>query len=251
MAKGTPKVQDDIARFGWHVVKVLGDEEGSPFAYTVGLVSRFDHPEIAIFGLNDDLDVMHRVLNALGARVQAGKRFEHGARCRDVLPGVTVRFARLPKSAYRDHLGQALAHHGSDRFAAVQCIWPDPKGRLPWDPKVMPPVLARQPVFLRPDAGPRDPKWPFEAPHSTLVITSRPIATGKQPVRLVGRFEDGTFQFVCETTTDESDVVVTTLGWMLDHDPGLARAAKLEAGQAIRRKEPGTAWRKVVIPAED
>ena len=241
---------DDIARHGWHVVKVLGDEEGAPFAYTVGLASRFAHPEIAIFGLNDDLEVMHRVLNRLGARVEAGKRFEHGARSREVLPGVTVRFARFPRTAYRDHLGQAIAHHGGEAFPAVQCVWPDPKGRLPWDPRVMLPILARQPVFLRPEAGPRDPKWPFEAPHSTLVVTSRPIAIGKEPTRLVGRFADGTLQFVCATTTDEADLVVTTLGWMLDHDPSLARAAKLEPGQAIRRSAPGAAWRKVAIPDE-
>jgi hypothetical protein len=251
MAKRAGVVAEHIEKHGFHVVKVMGDAQYPSFAYSIGLTAAFDHPEIVIFGLNDDLDFMHEVLNQLGARIAKGERFEHGAKKRDVLPGYTCPFARFPRTAFEEHLGQAIAFFGGvDRFRAVQCIWPDPKKRLPWDPRVMPPVLAREPVFLRPDAGPRDPAWPFEEAHSRRALTTIQVVKGKEPVRFVGRFDDGDWQFVCETTQDENDLVVTTLGWLLDHDPSLARAAKVAPGGAIVRKELGGRWKAERVPQD-
>ena len=82
------------------VIKVLSDERSPPFAYTVGL-----DPEIVIFGLNDDLDLMHHVLNEIGIRMSKGEKFEHGDKKKDILPGFVCPFARFPASAYEEHLG--------------------------------------------------------------------------------------------------------------------------------------------------
>jgi hypothetical protein len=249
MAKKPGVVGEHVEKLGFHVVKVMGDEQYPPFAYTIGLTTTFEHPELVVFGLNDDLDFMHELLNQAAARIAKGERFLHGAKKRDLLPGYTCPLARFPRSAFEEHLGQAIVHFGgADRFDAVQCIWPDPKKHLPWDPKVMPPVLARQPVFLRPDAGPRDPVWPFEEGQSRRALTTIQVVTGKEPVRFVGRFDDGDWQFVCETTEDEDDLVVTTLGWLYDHDPTLKRAAKVPPGGAIVRKELGGRWKEERAP---
>lgn len=249
MSKVQKKVASDIREYGWHVMKVFSpDDSGPPFAYTIGLEDTFDHPEVIIFGLNNDLDFMHHVLNDIGVRVKKGERFEHGAKKKNILPGYVCPFARLPKTAFADHLGQAIVWHGSPKFRAVQCIWPDPQKRLPWDPKVILGILEREPVILRPDAGPRDPAWPFALPHSQFAITSRQVATGKEPIRYVGRFADGSYQFVCETTEDEEDIVRTTFGWLYDHDPSIKAAAKLKPGKAIHRTEPGAKWRPAPAP---
>ena len=105
MKKKSPTIAQHIEEHGFHVVKVMGEQAYPPFAYTIGLTVSFDHPEIVIFGLNDDLDFMHEVLNELGARVRGGERFRHGDKKRDVLPGYTCPFARFPASAYEEHLG--------------------------------------------------------------------------------------------------------------------------------------------------
>lgn len=190
---------------------------------------------------------MHLVLNAIGARMRKGEKFAHGSKKKDILPGYVCELARFPKSAYDEHLGQALKHHGKKPFRALQCIWPDPKKRLPWDPKVMLPILRRQPIFNRSDAGAKDPPWPFAEPHSRVVITSRQVATGKEPIRFAGRFDDGDWQFVCNTTDDEADIVATTLGWVMDHDPSLKAAAKVKPGQAIARSGPRGTWKKTKV----
>ncbi len=60
-------MRSDVEKFGWHVLKIFSDTESAPsFAYTVGLEKTFDHPELVIFGLNDNLELMHKVLNSLG-----------------------------------------------------------------------------------------------------------------------------------------------------------------------------------------
>lgn len=51
------KVLDDVETHGWHVVKVMGDETGPGFGYSVGLWKTFRHPEIIIIGLK--LDLIH------------------------------------------------------------------------------------------------------------------------------------------------------------------------------------------------
>lgn len=246
------RVRADVAEHGWHVIKVFSDgDTGPPFAYTIGLWTTFRHPEVVIFGLNDDLDFMHRVLNGIGARIARGERFAHGDRKGKLLPGYLCPFARFPKCAYAEHLGRAIQYHRGTRFGALQCIWPDPKKRLPWDAKVMPPVLRRQPVFTRPDAGPGDRAWPFPEPHSRWVFTTRQVVEQKQPIRFAGRFrENGEWQFVCDTTEQPEDLVLATLGWALDHDPALARLAKLRPGECAARTGSGKPWKRGTMPVE-
>ena len=70
-------------------------------------------------------------------------------------------------------------------------------------------------------------------------------------MRFAGRFDDGSYQLVCETTDDEDDLVWVTLGWLLDHDPSLRAVASLDLGEAKVRKDPGKPFRRVPPPDED
>lgn len=250
----TPKKRspgENLAEYGWHVAQVFSEDNSyPPFAYTIGLEAKFDHPEVVIFGLNNDLDFMHRVLNGIGSRVEKGEHFLHGSMKKGILPGYTCAFARFPKSAYEDHLGRAIDHYDG-KFRCVQCIWPDPKKKLPWDPRVMLPTLSREPVFLRPDAGPRDPKWPFDDSQSRLVFVTRQVATGAEPIRFAGRFAgSGEWQFVCNTTSDPQDLLLATLGWALDHDRSVAAIAGLRPGQCAERKSAKKPWKRSSMPDE-
>jgi hypothetical protein len=63
-------MRETIRRCGWALQAVLGDEEGPPFVYTVGL-SGFGHPELVLFATAQATAA--RVLNDLGERVRAGR----------------------------------------------------------------------------------------------------------------------------------------------------------------------------------
>jgi hypothetical protein len=239
------RAKKDVAEHGWHVIKVFSDgETGPPFAYTIGFETTFRQPEVVIFGLNDDLEFMHHVLNGIGDRMRRGEKFAHGDVKKKILDGFGCPFVRVPKSAYEEHLGIAMRYHGGTKFRALQCIWPDPKKKLPWDPKVMPPVLRREPILGRPTDA-RERSWPFADSHSRWVFTTRQVVTGAEPIRFAGRFrENGEWQFVCNTTGDENDLVMATLSWALDHDPSLAKIAKLRPGECAERASAKAAWKK-------
>ncbi len=236
--KNRERIRADIEQFGWHVTGVFDpDHRAPPFAYTIGL-RLLKHPEIIIFGLNNDLTFMHRVLNRLGARVRAGERFEHGAtNVPDVLPGYACAFARLPLAAMADHLGQAMAYFESAQLPVVQCIWPDPAGRMPWAFDAPPPLVARQPVFLRPDAGPREPSWPFTQPHSEFVHVSEAFVEGRSPLRSAEHTPQG-WRFRSAGT---QRLIRATLGFVVDREPTVAAVSALEPGHRATRQKTG-AW---------
>ena len=70
MNNRTDRVRADIAAFGWHVVKVLGESDLPEFAYTVGLTNSYAHPEVIMFGAS--LDFMHKTLNVIGSAAKGG-----------------------------------------------------------------------------------------------------------------------------------------------------------------------------------
>ena len=49
------KLLDDVETYGWHVIKVMADETGPGFGYSVGFFRTFGHPEAIIIGLGLDL----------------------------------------------------------------------------------------------------------------------------------------------------------------------------------------------------
>ena len=124
----------DVEDHGWHVVKVLEDDDGPAFDYTVGLQHSFGHPELIVVGL--PLEVAHAVLNVAGQLIRRGVRYSEGPDFDDILENRACVFRTMPESRYRDYLGWALWFYDGASFPALQLIWPDPQGRWPWDPDV-------------------------------------------------------------------------------------------------------------------
>ena len=123
----------DIARVGWHVVKVLegAEDDEPPFAYTVGLTRSYGHPELMIVGL--DLDDMHAVLNDLGDLVKAGRVFAPMDQVAEILEGCLCRIAPVAQNRLAMWVGQALQFYGGAELTLLQCLWPDKHGRFPGD----------------------------------------------------------------------------------------------------------------------
>jgi len=68
--EGEKKLVADIEELGWHVLKVLEDDNGPGFVYSVGLFKTFNHPEIIIVGLK--LDLAHILINNIGVDIKNG-----------------------------------------------------------------------------------------------------------------------------------------------------------------------------------
>lgn len=119
-----------IALHGWTVIAVFptqGDP-GHSFAYTVGLSAK-QLPELAMYGL--PAQVAHPVLNEVARRIVAsGVAPRSGDRVEGVLVG-DVPLVAVDMTDATD-LNLVREVYGAVA-AAVQVVWPDNAGILPWE----------------------------------------------------------------------------------------------------------------------
>ena len=139
------RVLQDVENCGCHVIKVMEDDAGPGFAYSVGLFHNFDHPEILMVGL--DLDLMHGVINNLMDDIRSGTLFDPEKRVADILEGFDCEFREVAVSHYRELLGCAIWLYRGTDFPALQCVWPDMQGHFPWEAGFNPKLRDRQPTY--------------------------------------------------------------------------------------------------------
>lgn len=119
---------DLIDEHGWAVVKV--PELG--LAYSIGLLERFGHPEVAILGL--PVQTAHMIINIIGGLVRGGESFGDGDETASgvLLEGYACAFRAVHPSRFEDYLGQLLDHYPPGDIPVLQCCWPDATGAFPW-----------------------------------------------------------------------------------------------------------------------
>jgi Domain of unknown function (DUF4262) len=141
------KFLSNIETHGWVVTKVFKreGETGPEWAYSTGLFHSYQHPELAIFGL--DLDNMHRIINNIGDAVKSGMSFRPGSEYQEIFARCGCRFQPVNTGFYRNYFGWGIWFYESDPFPVLQCFWPDREGKYPWDSGCVPEVVAAQPLL--------------------------------------------------------------------------------------------------------
>lgn len=132
------KIKGVIEEHGWMVQAVFPteNEPGVPFAYTVGLTAK-GLPELVIAGLPHQ--VAGDLLNT-AAQASLDKPFEAGQTV-DTL--ATVPFRVVPAELAEVNVARDL--YGDDKVTALQLVWPDRNGAVPWEPTWLADTL--QPVY--------------------------------------------------------------------------------------------------------
>lgn len=117
-----------VNHHGWAVQHVGGGELPGevPFSYTVGLTA-LGHPELVIQGM--PYRPAQQLLNILGSEVRKGHRYREDSLTSD--PTGTAAPVALISVLDASELAVATQLYGG--VEALQVIWPDSKGRLPWD----------------------------------------------------------------------------------------------------------------------
>ena len=147
----------DVATHGWIVMRISADSPGPDFAYSIGLVRTYGHPEIIIVGL--PMDVAHQIINDVGAAVRDGTRFKAGETSDAFFNGYDVTFRAVPEYQYGAYLGWGRRFYGNSEFPVLQLVYPDPDGRWPWQEAVTPEFRELQPVL----ADEPEPLWARQA----------------------------------------------------------------------------------------
>jgi hypothetical protein len=145
MDKADRKMLRDIEHYDWHVLKVMEDDEGPAFAFTVGLHHSFKHPEVLMIGL--DLDSMHNILNNIGDDIKKGAKYQAGREYPEIVADYKCSFQKIDKRYYKDYLGTAMSFYNPESFPALQCIYPDKSGRYPWNNKCSKAFREQEPVL--------------------------------------------------------------------------------------------------------
>lgn len=138
----------DVRAFGWHALVVSAEDKGEPsWAFTVGLQHVFGHPEFVVFGL--EFKLMVSVLNRLGARVRNGEVFESGDAVDDLLEGghcTTLREIREEES-FEEYLGYGCWFYQRLSFPALQVVWSDAEGNVPFGDGFDEELAKQQPLL--------------------------------------------------------------------------------------------------------
>jgi hypothetical protein len=125
-------VQEVIDRVGWNVIGVGGGPDSLPFAYTVGLTARFDHPELCLTGPWPQ-NLATVLLNTLGERVKNGERLTEGW-YDDVISMGAVPLMPVTRKAIADNFGLANRYYRENGLMkpldAFQMFLPDKGGRF-------------------------------------------------------------------------------------------------------------------------
>lgn len=112
------------------VIQVPADEQGPPYAFSVGAWRRFGVAEAVVVGLPEEMSPT--LINAYVARAHEGERFVPGQLYNDFFEGVPVTFERVAKGYYPEFLGSAFLLYRNGDFPAVQILVPTPAGSWPW-----------------------------------------------------------------------------------------------------------------------
>ncbi len=152
------RIKDVIRRHGWAIEYVGGgscsfpgcdggDDQGPPFAYTVGLFG-LGHPELLVFGV--DPRTALNLLNDLGDRIRRGDA---------LVPGVTLTFDHWPHRVIPEEVPNAgeivfsanrfYARPDSASVPVLQLSYDDPSGRFPWEKGYSTPEMQPRPGTFR------------------------------------------------------------------------------------------------------
>lgn len=131
------RLQEGIEKRGWIAIPVSAE---IPFCYTVGLTETYDHPEFIMKGRFDP----HQMISIIGEAVtkleedrDAFDHIEVGGVIKVMIDGElrdgSIGCMPVKEEEKIDHLYRASTRYGDDSFDALQLIFPDPAGLLPWN----------------------------------------------------------------------------------------------------------------------
>jgi len=137
-----------IAEAGYQVALVPSVDGGCAYGFTIGLSRSFAHPELVVVGLDEaEPDgLMHELLEAAAEAVAGGGRFTAGTTDKELLDGHVLAIRAVSPEHCRALLDTADRVLGS-AVEALQLVWPDGRGLMPWNPVCDPRVSERQPLL--------------------------------------------------------------------------------------------------------
>jgi hypothetical protein len=145
LTDGDKQLFDDIEKYGLHVPHILGDDENPRFSFSVGLYKTYQHPEIIIIGLKQELS--HTLINNIAEDIKNGKRYDAFEWSNDILTNYNCLFIPVDKLNYEEYMGYANWYYNGNNYPLLQCIYPTVKGVYPWEDTWPGNIKKSQPIL--------------------------------------------------------------------------------------------------------
>ena len=144
-------IEGRISRYGWSCYYIFGGA-GPPWLYTIGLVEGFGHPELIIFGL--DQSSAHGLATRMVERLTSEVEVATGRHAGEGLDGLPVAYLEVDQAYWREPsdyiLGWLDYYRALERTLdqrALQLVWSDESGHLPWDERFTARLRRLQPLL--------------------------------------------------------------------------------------------------------
>jgi hypothetical protein len=86
--------------------------------------------------------------------------------------------------------------------------------------------------------------WPFDQAPNTAALTTRQVIDLKSPIRHLIHYDDGTWAFLCGTTSETDDYRVVHMSHILELDDTLREVADLPLGWSAWREDGQSPWER-------
>jgi hypothetical protein len=125
---------DHVKKIGWYHVHVQAEGQDPAFAFSLGFYANYDHPEIIVIGLKPA--TAQQLLNIAAISIAGAKsRYETYKPYDDIAEGMRIAFVPVADKYFGEYFGYGRWFYQSKggKFPALQMVWPDKKGLLPWE----------------------------------------------------------------------------------------------------------------------
>ncbi len=141
---GQTKLLDyTIRQNGFSIVYAF--DNAPHYAYTVGLQKTWNHPELIVFGLNQEMS--HDILTEMAALIKGGPSFGRNEKTELTMGCVRVTFIEVPLHIAVRYLDRAEAYYKGHPFKALQILWADDRGHFPTESECSEDVKRFQPLL--------------------------------------------------------------------------------------------------------
>ncbi|WP_207426651.1 DUF4262 domain-containing protein [Pedobacter sp. SYSU D00535] len=229
------KFASDIEKYGWIVLMIPASDYLPSFAYTVGLLKHFNHPELICFGMKEQ--VANQILNDAGELIRKGEVIKTETNY-DLFENSRAEFIKVDKRSIGDYFGYAISYYKTAELPALQLVWTDRNNRFPWEDGFEEVFRYKQPLLDR------NANFKFREPANLCVFTSRQHLEEDKPILYVVHEHDGDWQFITGDQVTTEDGRVVSLERMVLRDNTLNEVFDLEYGEEAERDVVGGKWRR-------
>ena len=228
------KIIQDVKDYGYHMALLEDDGYLPGFVFSIGFYQSYQHPEIIIFGLKQEL--MKNLLHHVAEELKKGMTFKPNIDYEDFLSNYPIRFIEVDKEHYADYLGYCgWFYDGTFDFPAYQLVWTDKGGKYPWEENFNQDWKFKQAILDR------NTDFKFYEERALGVYTTQKTLDGA-PVLWVYHNRDGDWQFHSEEDPEIENARIVCLEDLIKDDPSLNELHHLNYGQSAVRSNLDDKW---------